>query len=430
MKQILKFSHCLLLSLLMYNCSETKTDYKPINLVSDTSMAASNTDQYIWEKMVRIFQTKTESPLNLNWEFWASAEHTYANACEKSEWPGDKIQKFLGNPKAVAEIDSINNQRIDSVSNFETSAFTLLTLNFDNPYYEELRINKAMFDYIQDNALYNQDSVYKMAKEGKINFPKDAMMIKAQWIPVDSSQVGSYYTKIISGKKTVVSKVQEAIDTPNYVDASVTNKLMGLVGFHIVTHELPNWVWATFEYSGNVGICDYIGCKDDFGCTESYIAPNPDNVVNKGYNTGETSKALNLLFEENNVPEVFKNYRLKGSQTQYTDNEGQPTILGNSILEANLVSSSSCISCHARATLNNLNPAKRQSLGMFSDMGGDAILPGEETDTTTVGYHPVAINGKPILKDYKYNSVTPDSTYYRTNFMWQLAQRAGVCDEE
>ncbi|WP_430408997.1 hypothetical protein [Kordia sp.] len=430
MKRNLKFSSCLLLlSALMYNCSQVKTDYETLQNDPDASMAAYHTDQYVWEKMARTFQIKTESPTNLNWEFWASAEYTYEDACNGKEWPTDSFKNLLGNPKAVAIIDAVNNQRISPNSNFETTAFTMLTLNFDNPYYEELRINKAMFDYIQDNALYNQDSVYKMAKERRINFPQDAMMIKAQWIPVDSSQVGSYYTKIISGKKTVVSEVQDASEeAPDIIEASVTDQLMGLVGFHLVTHELPNWVWSTFEYSGNLGICDYIGCKDNFGCTEPFISPNPGNVVNAGYNTGETSEALKLLFEENNVPEAFKNYRLKGSQTQYTTNEGKATILGNSILEANLVSSSSCITCHARATLNNNNP--RQNLGMFSSMGDGIILPNQVTDTTTQGIHPIAYNGTPILQDYENNSVSKDSTYYRTDFMWQLAQRAGVCDEK
>lgn len=137
---------------------------------------------------------------------------------------------------------------------------------------------------------------------------------------------------------------------------------------------------------------------------------------------------MSQLFQAKNVPEVFKNYRLKGSQIKYTTDGVEPTILGNSILEANLVSSSSCITCHARATLNNTDP--RGSLGMFESMGDAVILPNQVTDTTTQGFHPIGYTGKPIVKDLMKNKQYPDSTYYRTNFMWQLAQRAGTCDDE
>lgn len=276
--------YCVLMAVFLWNCSEQKKKYSSIVMdsnVPDEKMALTHTDQYVWEKMAHSFQTKTEEPLNLDWEFWASAEYTYADACHPRKWPESYIEGSLSDPKQVAIVDAVNNQRISANSNFETTAFTLLTLNFDNPYYEELRINKAMFDYIQKHSLYNQDSVYKMAKAGLINFPKEAMMIKAQWIPVDSSQIGNYYTKIISGKKTVVTEVQDSGDAPNIIESSVENQLMGLVGFHLVTHELPDWVWSTFEYSGNPGICDYIGCKDQFGNTQSYIAPNAGGVVNK-----------------------------------------------------------------------------------------------------------------------------------------------------
>jgi hypothetical protein len=428
MKTILKILGCfVLMTTILWNCSEKKENYS--STVPNEAMALSNTDQYVWEKMAEAFQPKTSEPLNMQWEYWASAEYTYADACGPREWPEAYIEGLLSNPKSTALVDAVNNQRISPNSNFETTAFTLLTLNFDNPYYEELRLNKAMFDYIQENSLFNQDSVYKMAKAGNINFPKDAMMIKAQWVPVDSSQVGNYYTKIISGKRTVVTEVQSTGEAPNIVESSVENQLMGLVGFHLVTHELPDWVWSTFEYSGNPGICDYIGCNDSYGNTETYIAPNPDGKVNQGYGTaGSTSEALSQLFQEKNVPDVFKNYRLKGSQIKYTTNGIDPIILGNSILEANLVSSSSCISCHARATLNNMSP--RSNLGMFESSGANFIPPSQVTDSTTAGFHPVGYTGEPVVRDYLENRSYPDSTYYRTNFMWQLAQRATVCENQ
>lgn len=378
----------------------------------DTQMAAYHTDQYVWEKMAQCFQVITDEPVNLEWEMWSTTTYAYSDSCAGVEWPTGQIKLRLLPPKAVSLLDNFNN----SSSNFETTQFEELTQNFDNPYYEELRINRAMFDYIQENGLYNQNKVYEMAKKGEINFPQQAMMIKAQWVPVDSTQIGKYYTKMIDGY--------------DYVSEETTGyTLMGLVGFHLVTHELPNWVWSTFEYKENVGMCDYIGCKDNFGNTQAYIPPK--KIIDQGYAVGGPSKALLDLFKKLNVPEVFQNYRLKGSMTEYTDNQGNANIVGNSILEMNLVSSSSCISCHARATLNN-RPGDRQNLGMFEKYGisYDSVA----TPTATKGLHLTCITGTPRPKDYlnadKDGNVYPDSIFYQTNFMWQLAQHAKVCEND
>ncbi|NNE14894.1 MAG: hypothetical protein HKN51_07940, partial [Saprospiraceae bacterium] len=332
----------------LMQCADSKTNILEAD-IPDASMAAYHTDQYVWEKMARSFQIRTESPKNLDWELWPTTTYAYSDPCSSVAWPSDSLIWKLNTPKGLAMLANLKNNTT------ETTRFELLTLNFSNPYYEELRINKVMFDYIQEMGLYNQNTVYKLAKAGKINFPEKAMMIKAQWMPVDSSQVGKYYTKIIDG-------------TDIYTGESTGYTLMGMVGFHLVTHELPNWVWSTFEYKGNPGMCDYIGCKDKFGNTQAFIPKN--DTINLGYSQiGGPSKALLDLFDEFNVPDVFQNYRLKGSQTEYTDNKGDTLILGNSILEMNLVPSSSCISCHARATLNN-RPGDRKNLLMFDLSAG------------------------------------------------------------
>lgn len=49
---------------------------------------------------------------------------------------------------------------------------------------------------------------------------------------------------------------------------------------------------------------------------------------------------------------AWKSYRLKGTQTQFTNFDGYPTILGSSINEGGFVNSASCISCHVQASVN------------------------------------------------------------------------------
>lgn len=406
-----------------------------VKATPDENMAICQTDRYVWEKMVRAFQVKTTDPLNLEWELWSTSKNAYKYNCGDTAnvWP-------------VAPIDGFKYPKAVSFSNFSGSlgvtAFADLTLNATNPYYEELRLNKAMFDYIQDAGLYDQNTVYELAKEGKINFPKEAMMIKAQWIPVSDEEAKYYYTKPASLlKKDIVppseASLSEAIKAVEDASEYHIDTLVGLVGWHLVTHELPNWVWSTFEYRGNPGLCDHIGCKDAFGCDPPFIAPN--EKLNQGYGKdekwGKTSQELKDLFREFDIPDVFENYRLKGTQTEYTRPNGDAIILGNSILEMNLVPTSSCISCHARATLNNATPA-RGNLPMFKSIPGSQFVTEDEvSDTTTLGGHPICFTGKPIVKSYlgmkpDSNCIHPDDIFYPTDFLWQLAQHAKPCDKD
>lgn len=404
-------AYCLLMALFMLHACTSREATTAMKVEPDASMAAYHTDQYVWEKMVRAFQVKTTEPLNLDWELWSTTEHAYSNPCGGVEWPADGLDWETMPPKLVSLLDDLDNHP----GNFNVTQFAQLTLNASNPYYEELRINRPMFDYIQQHALYNQDTVYKLAKAHKIQFPKESMMVKAQWMPIDSSRIDSFYSK----------KIRILVRNLKTNDSTVVDTLMGLVGFHLVTHELPNWVWSTFEFAGNAGMCDYIGCKDNFGCEQAFIPPN--KFVNRGYPNTQASSQLMALQKAFGLPDVFQYYRLKGSQTEYTTNEGDTIILGNSILEMNLVSTSSCISCHARATLNNA--ADRQNLSMF--LPEPWTFDTFNTPLHTKGFHPLAYMGTPVPADYinadSNGTANPDSVYYRTDFMWQLAQHSKKC---
>lgn len=56
-------------------------------------------------------------------------------------------------------------------------------------------------------------------------------------------------------------------------------------------------------------------------------------------------------FEHTEAPGQ-RHYRLRGTQTSYVDAADRPVRLGNSVLEAALGDSASCMTCHARATLS------------------------------------------------------------------------------
>ena len=63
---------------------------------------------------------------------------------------------------------------------------------------------------------------------------------------------------------------------------------------------------------------------------------------------------------------VADNYRLIGAQTDFTDDTGRPIILGNSVTEAGFQTTSSCITCHGRASVTS---SGSPGLSVFNPQG-------------------------------------------------------------
>ena len=206
--------------------------------------------------------------------------------------------------------------------------------------------NKAAFEYIVKNELWYTEGLRDAFTIGKpIVFPTDAIEIKANWVPITAAQKSRYHWNF---------------DT--------NGKLYGLVALHISSKVLPNWFWATFEWVDNPGRSDYIGSRDQFGVAYPRTNPRPgepydprvqnpfDGGTGKIYPPGKVTDALLKLFSDAGFSKEWTaewtNYRLKGSQVDFADATGVPILLGNSVTEAGFVPSASCITCHARATIN------------------------------------------------------------------------------
>jgi hypothetical protein len=185
-----------------------------------------------------------------------------------------------------------------------------------------------------------------------------------------------------------------------------------LVAFHVSSKDTPNWVWATFEHVNNPGRCDYTGCSDSYGYRSAdTVAPDQANnfttphTVCDGLLEGSTifdngkpypesgptrTNELDAIFRGLNIgnapaaqpgdgtlvpssaDRAWLSYRLKGSQTQFTDSTGLPTHLGNSVTEGGFVGTSSCITCHARAGISargSIPPALSVFMNQPSETG-------------------------------------------------------------
>jgi hypothetical protein len=214
---------------------------------------------------------------------------------------------------------------------------------------ETIRRNRASFDYIVQHDLWYQEGLAARFGEGfKLDFPVAAIELKLNWLPMK-------YVR----------------DPSRYFTVELEGELQGLVAIHISTKDLPNWFWATFEHIDNPGRCDYIGCRDSFGMEPAAVPPR--NELKTTYPPGMLTPMLEAMMEAANLDPVFQNYRLKGSQTNFTDSMGEPTLLGNSVTEYGFVPTASCITCHGRAGVD-WNGKKPANLRIFGEkLGGQTF---------------------------------------------------------
>jgi hypothetical protein len=270
---------------------------------------------------------------------------------------------------------------------------------------EEVRRNMSAFRFIVDNNLHTVDGLVQAFADGKpISFPIDAVEVKANWIPADTP----------------------GIDSSRYhTNTAPDGKKYALVAMHVISKQIPDWTWATFEQQDNAGRCDFIGCHDDFGAT----VPNVPAAASAGqkYPPCVKTPAVQAIFTAASLDAVWQNYCLKGSQADFTDSTGRPTHLGNSVTEAGFVNTSSCITCHGRAAVS--------SAGKATSQAGFLIPPA--TPVCPTG-SPCSPNGTPQPVWFWSNPGRPTQKLValQTDFIWAIpfcavphGQSTGPCSQ-
>ena len=147
----------------------------------------------------------------------------------------------------------------------------------------ESYIDKAEFDYIVTNELYNQEGQIEFVatKGQEIDFPANetgpqpkhgSMAIKLAWKQLGENDMPErYFTR-----EAIV--VSTSFDDSGKPVKTKSKQLMGLVGMHVtaLTQSSPNWIWATFEQVDNVVADDL-----EFGRTlkgeQRRVRPNFNN---------------------------------------------------------------------------------------------------------------------------------------------------------
>ena len=200
---------------------------------------------------------------------------------------------------------------------------------------EEVRLNGSTQDYITGTTMWNRNGQKQLAaSQADIQFPKPSIEVKADWIQLSSIGFDC-------------ANLPPSLSQSMHIE-TVSGHCFALVGIHLLSKLINQWIWATFEpqnLTTNPFRCKVLGCTDSFGSRPART---------NGTFTALTPQLQGLMNDAKLAPE-WKNYRLDGVQIRFVDSNNKPTLLGNSIIEGENVGmnlkQSSCISCHALSSI-------------------------------------------------------------------------------
>ena len=341
-------------------------------------------DRMAWDAFIGAVKpvADTAAPL-LTFETWATDADTYA---DPPSWPGTQpvaeaarprlqlsVQRRLKLPGALSAAVTASGPDGTAAlncglpgdpqaGNFPVAAHGTPQNGLNaNCIAEEVRRNRASFDYIVGQGLTTQTGLAKAFErwaasgyKAGIDFPTAAVELKADWVPVPTVVTWLKQNGVAQADAALVRREYHTLTQSASPGVAVE---FALVSMHVSTKQLPNWLWVTFEHYLTPGRCDTMGCHDQYGAAgaQSQVPPKPE--WNQQYGTCDKSAALRREFARNGLSPVWNGYCMKVTQIDFVSTQpatrGRPTLGGNSLTErvnaATPMSMSSCISCHANA---------------------------------------------------------------------------------
>ena len=273
----------------------------------------------------------------------------------------------------------------------EIDGFTLLDKT-GKPILFEIRMNKSTFDYVVQRQLYSKAAQLQFFNDptsAPIAFPTDSLEIKAAWLilPPGDPRNSRYYT------------IQSS-----YVDqgGQTHRVLAGLTALHISSKVLPNWFWTTFEQVDN-----QVRTRAPATVLIPPAVKNFNDMIHASLPTGS----------------VWKNYNMRGTQIDFTNPNGSPTLLSNTQVETRFQLSSSCITCHDLATRGSQTQGRLAFIQMTNKgvQGYTGALGSPSNRYTDAFDKPVCYNGSlGAFTDCK--TPNPTVVYKRMDFVWSLRE--------
>jgi hypothetical protein len=297
--------------------------------LDDPDPAMSAPDALAWKLFTEV--NANAGGGNAEFETWASDTDTFR---PNPVFPGGAVHTLALHAPALVIAARILAQKKHQ---------TLPAIPPGGDFSEESRRNRATFDFIVSNNLYRMSGLQAAFGKSFVHpISIGAIEVKANWIPVTKVFTDTTY----KGTAADIPKFFH-VNTVRVQGSPENGKQYALVAMHIISKQVPNWTWATFESRFNPKRCDLINCIDTFGASPAITKSN-DNE-NQGYADCAKTTALNQMLDAAKLEGAFENYCLKGTQTDFTDNTGMAARLGNSVTERGRVATSSCMTCHGMA---------------------------------------------------------------------------------
>ncbi len=196
---------------------------------------------------------------------------------------------------------------------------------------EEVVMNQSTFDYVVSNRLYNLNGQLAFyLSDSLMKFPTESVELKVKWRKIadtdyEKARYHWQYVKTLNGKK-------------------ITKDLYGLVSIHITSRVLTKWFWATFEHIDNRG--------QKHAGDDGWLLPSRDRFACDQPPYDCERAPVNIGLEGTK----WEYFLLRGTQTDYYDENGSASLLANSNVERGFQLSSSCITCHALASMGPILP--------------------------------------------------------------------------
>lgn len=281
---------------------------------------------------------------------------------------------------------------------------------------EEVRMNRATFEHVVANNLYNIEGLEEAfrkfrdspdpANPIKIDVPAASQEIKAKWVRIREEDKPRYHWRAL--KK----------------DAEV--QIWGLTALHITTKDLQDWFWSDFEHVDYLELPVHsVGRNFGAGIIDRGEIQSRDTTT-RGEKPGHAAQDCNGYIQglrEETVGTKWAFYRLRGTQTTFTcvdliKCEEVPTILANTQIEQRFQQTSSCITCHSRATIGEREDPENNFFPKQLKVFPTTMLIGPANNPGLVLIGPV---GK---KQDEWFLDQGKIAYAQTDFMWTFATRA------
>lgn len=313
---------------------------------SDPAMAINDPDRYAWRLFVALnwpadIMRKVADPSKsfgalgpVTWETWRNARSDAVETVFRTDGmdPGPWLGSQTGVSRSFKDFDvGLIQQKERQRQLAETAMANDQPVPFFDPITaergrNETRLNKEAYEFVRNNGIYNIEGqiAFFDTKMRVISFPQKAKEIKAQWREIRDDAKPRFHWITVN-------------------DESGVSRTWGLTALHITTKDIPNWFWATFEHVDNRMSQEKGGWPDSKG----WLTKSVDRFAchNLPPDCNKSPKGLGIEGTR------WENYVLRGTQVDFIDSVGKPTLLANSQPERNFQETSSCITCHARASV-------------------------------------------------------------------------------